>query len=229
MDPARLTDARDRRGRGRCARRGSAAQKRLGEDATHDWLLDLDADEVVTPELAEETAPCSAVCAAGARVRDEDGDRAADRRVWGHHYNLVDAATYDRRVIRQPDHANWDQFKVPPPSLSGASTPGWCTIPSATSPTWRTSSFQLRPRARHQAQAVPVATRRCCAVLFPEPLYPPRFWRVGWSDGRRQHRRTWALAGRNAGDSPAPAPLSAGRVKRLPPPRLGSSAAKALL
>ena len=33
---------------------GNGAQKRVGEEAaSHDWLLDLDADEIVTPELAE--------------------------------------------------------------------------------------------------------------------------------------------------------------------------------
>lgn len=34
---------------------GNGKQKRVGEDAAlHDWVLDLDADEVVSPELAEE-------------------------------------------------------------------------------------------------------------------------------------------------------------------------------
>ncbi|MDE0174814.1 MAG: hypothetical protein OYH76_21890 [Defluviicoccus sp.] len=34
---------------------GGGPQKRVGEDACgHDWLLDLDADEVVTNELAED-------------------------------------------------------------------------------------------------------------------------------------------------------------------------------
>ena len=34
---------------------GGGKQKRLGEEATkHNWLLDLDADEIITPELAQE-------------------------------------------------------------------------------------------------------------------------------------------------------------------------------
>lgn len=94
---------------------GGGKQKRLGEDAcTHDWLLDLDADEIVTPELAAEI-----------RALFENGEPTAPvyevmmatvppvGKAW-FNYNLVDRRKlYDRRVIRQPDHANWDQIKTP--------------------------------------------------------------------------------------------------------------------
>lgn len=94
---------------------GGGKQKRLGEDAcTHDWLLDLDADEVVTPELAEEIRALFAGGAPPAPVYEMKMAPAPPiGGVWLD-YNLVDRRKlYDRRVIRQPDHANWDQFKVP--------------------------------------------------------------------------------------------------------------------
>lgn len=94
---------------------GGGKQKRLGEDAcVHDWLLDLDADEVVTPELAEEIRgyfangePATPVFEMNMATSPPVGP------VWWT-YNLVDRRKlYDRRAVRQPDHANWDQFKVP--------------------------------------------------------------------------------------------------------------------
>jgi glycosyltransferase involved in cell wall biosynthesis len=95
---------------------GGGKQKRVGEDAaTHDWLLDLDADEIVTPELAEEIAalfdsgapPPAPVYELMMATSPPVGP------VW-RTFNLVDRRKlYDRRVVRQPDHANWDQFKVP--------------------------------------------------------------------------------------------------------------------
>lgn len=95
---------------------GGGKQKRVGEDAaSNDWLLDLDADEIVTPELAEEIRaafangePKTPVFEMNMATSPPVGE------VWLT-YNLVDRRKlYDRRVVRQPDHANWDQFKVPP-------------------------------------------------------------------------------------------------------------------
>ncbi len=94
---------------------GGGRQKRLGEDAcVHDWLLDLDADEVLTPELADEIRahfltgePTVSVFEMNMATSPPVGE------VW-RTYNLVDRRKlYDRRAIRQPDHPNWDQFKVP--------------------------------------------------------------------------------------------------------------------
>ncbi len=94
---------------------GWGKQKRLGEEAcAHNWVLDLDADEVVTAALAEEI-----------RALFEDGEPPYPvyqlmmatappvGRPWMT-YNLVDRRKlYDRRVIRAPDHAMSDQFKIP--------------------------------------------------------------------------------------------------------------------
>jgi glycosyltransferase involved in cell wall biosynthesis len=100
----------------RAAWLGGGKQKRIGEDAArHDWLLDLDADEIVTPELGAEIRalfgggepPCPVYEMMMATVPPVG-------KPWLE-YNLADRRKlYDRRVVRQPDHANWDQFKVPP-------------------------------------------------------------------------------------------------------------------
>jgi glycosyltransferase involved in cell wall biosynthesis len=94
---------------------GGGKQKRLGEDAcTHDWLLDLDADEIVTPELAGEI---KALFESGAPERPVYQVMMATAPpvgpVW-RYFNLVDRRKlYDRRVIRAPDHPNYDQFEAP--------------------------------------------------------------------------------------------------------------------
>jgi len=99
---------------------GNGFQKRVGEDAAqHDWLLDLDADEVVTPELAREI-------------------KAVFSQISKHHLYELTLVTvppfgkpwwsfklahriklYDRRFIRIPAHAAWDQFQVPPDTNVG--------------------------------------------------------------------------------------------------------------
>lgn len=95
---------------------GGGRQKRVAEDAcVHDWLLDLDADEIVTPELAQEIRE---LFGAGEPPEPIYEMKLATSppvgAVWSA-FNLVERRKlYDRRVIRQPDHPNWDQFKVPP-------------------------------------------------------------------------------------------------------------------
>lgn len=94
---------------------GGGHQKRVGEDAcSHDWLLDLDADELVTEELAKEIGNLFA-----------DGEPTAD--VYGIALTFVDPSgrvwrraraprrnkLYDRRKVRQPAHGAWDQFRIP--------------------------------------------------------------------------------------------------------------------
>ncbi|MBY0564521.1 MAG: glycosyltransferase family 2 protein [Hyphomonadaceae bacterium] len=94
---------------------GGGKQKRIAEDAArNDWLLDLDADEVVTPELAREIGalfengePDSQVYELMMATCPPVGAPWLD-------FNLVDRRKlYNRRAIRQPDHANWDQFQTP--------------------------------------------------------------------------------------------------------------------
>ncbi len=94
---------------------GGGKQKRLGEDAAqHDWLLDLDADEIITPELAAEIAALFASGEPSAPIYQMMMATAPPVGEPWRDFNLVDRRKlYDRRVVRAPDHANWDQFQVP--------------------------------------------------------------------------------------------------------------------
>jgi len=94
---------------------GNGRQKRAAEDAArHDWLLDLDADEIVTPALAAEII---ALFASG------DPDTPIYRtdlalvppvgKPWLTFGLQKRHKLYDRRVVRQPDHEAWDQFDIP--------------------------------------------------------------------------------------------------------------------
>jgi glycosyltransferase involved in cell wall biosynthesis len=94
---------------------GNGRQKRVGEEAArHDWLLDLDADEVVTPALAAEI-----------RRLFESGPQRAMYEVtmvtvppfgkpWRRFKLARRIKLYDRTRVRMPDHAAWDQFEAPP-------------------------------------------------------------------------------------------------------------------
>jgi glycosyltransferase involved in cell wall biosynthesis len=82
---------------------GFGPQKRYAEDrATHDWILSLDADEVVTPELAQEIAAlmCSPDDLLPAyRFRQVMVYPGHDRpRLWADSHNYV--RLYDRRRVR---------------------------------------------------------------------------------------------------------------------------------
>ena len=94
---------------------GGGRQKRVGEDAcSENWLLDLDADEVVTAELADEI-----------RALFENGDPDSDvyslplvyvdpaGRVWRRARAPRRAKLYHRRKVRMPAHGAWDQLNIP--------------------------------------------------------------------------------------------------------------------
>lgn len=94
---------------------GSGRQKRFAEDqCTHDWLLDIDADEIVTSALA-----------ANIQQQFRSGEPETDMyelavalippigRPWlrfGHAHRIK---LYNRQIVRAPDHIAWDQFRVP--------------------------------------------------------------------------------------------------------------------
>ena len=94
---------------------GGGHQKRVGEDAcSHDWLLDLDADELVTEELAQEIRglfegdrPDADVYRLALMNVDPAG------RVWRKARAARRAKLYDRRKVRMPAHGAWDQFTIP--------------------------------------------------------------------------------------------------------------------
>jgi glycosyltransferase involved in cell wall biosynthesis len=93
---------------------GNGKQKRVGEDAArHDWLLDLDADEIVSAELAAEirelfqNTPPHKMYALKLVTVPPFGEPW-----WGfklsHRIKL-----YNKQHIRMPEHAAWDQFEPP--------------------------------------------------------------------------------------------------------------------
>lgn len=93
---------------------GNGHQKRFGEQAcSHDMVLDLDADEIVSPELAQEIE--------AALSRDVIAPIYALKLVtvpptgkaWSNHAIAYRNKLYDRRVVQAPAHAAWDQFEVP--------------------------------------------------------------------------------------------------------------------
>lgn len=94
---------------------GNGHQKRVGEArCRHHFVLDLDADEVITADLRDEIA---ALWASGgpkfavyrvplvmvSPVTGLPASYTTDRR----------CKLYDKRVVRAPAHAVWDQFDVP--------------------------------------------------------------------------------------------------------------------
>ena len=94
---------------------GNGGQKRAGEDlARHDWLLDLDADEVVTPEFAQEV---QTLFAAGeppfAVYNTQLVSVPAVGKPWYGFGQPVRHKLYNKSKIRIPDHEAWDQFDIP--------------------------------------------------------------------------------------------------------------------
>ncbi|HWE22026.1 MAG TPA: glycosyltransferase family 2 protein [Hyphomicrobiaceae bacterium] len=94
---------------------GRGRQKRFAEEqCRNDYLLDLDADEVVSPELGAEIRalfangpPAFPVYELKLVIVPPVG------KPW---WNVAVAhrrKLYDRRVVRQPDHLAWDQFELP--------------------------------------------------------------------------------------------------------------------
>ncbi len=94
---------------------GNGKQKRVGErEAQYDWLLDLDADEVVSDALAQSIRdvfdtdpPLSALYSLNVTTVPPIGGP------W-HGYGGADRVKiYNKTFIRIPDHKAWDQFDVP--------------------------------------------------------------------------------------------------------------------
>lgn len=101
---------------------GNGRQKRFAEDrCRHDWLLDLDADEVVTPELATEIRALFANGEPSCRVyRTPVAIAPPIGRPWTGFGGVIRCKLYDRRILRAPDHAAWDQFAIPAGMRAGA-------------------------------------------------------------------------------------------------------------
>lgn len=93
---------------------GQGLQKRVGEEAARfDWLLDLDADEVLSEELIEEIrrlfarGPEAPVYALPLVLCPPDGPP------W-HGFSIAwRNKLYDRRRVRMPEHRRYDQLELP--------------------------------------------------------------------------------------------------------------------
>lgn len=102
--------------------RGNGHQKRVAEDlCKHHWLLDLDADEIVTPALALEISalfqngePPHKIYRTMLALVPPAGP------VWRDFGLQTRHKLYDRRYIRMPAHEAWDQFEIPDGANVGA-------------------------------------------------------------------------------------------------------------
>jgi glycosyltransferase involved in cell wall biosynthesis len=151
---------------------GNGRQKRFAEEqCRHDFLLDLDGDEVVSPALAEEIRalfsggrPPLSIYLLELVMVPPTG------RPWHGFWLARRAKLYDRRVVRAPDHKAWDQFVVPPGVEVGClSAPllhySFRDITHLVAKLNRTST--VRATETHRRGRLAVAAR----VLFAFPVY----------------------------------------------------------
>jgi glycosyltransferase involved in cell wall biosynthesis len=94
---------------------GNGRQKRFAEaQCRHDYLLDLDADEVLSPELGEEIRALFRAGSAPLPVYQLQLVMVPPTgEPWLGCWRARRNKLYDRRIVRAPDHKAWDQFKVP--------------------------------------------------------------------------------------------------------------------
>ena len=94
---------------------GNGSQKRAGEDAAaHDWILDIDADEVVSDELADEIrAAFKTPPATDALFSLNVATAPPFGKPWIGFGGARRVKLYNKTHIRQPDHAAWDQLQIP--------------------------------------------------------------------------------------------------------------------
>ncbi len=93
---------------------GNGYQKRIAEEhCVNDWLLDLDADEVVSDDLAEEINALFAGGEPGHHVyRLSMALVTPQGEIWHTEVQSKRAKLYDRRYHRMPEHRAWDQLKL---------------------------------------------------------------------------------------------------------------------
>jgi glycosyltransferase involved in cell wall biosynthesis len=94
---------------------GNGRQKRFAEDqCRNDYLLDLDADEILSPALREEIR---ALFKGGRTPLPINLLKLVmvtpTGKPWHGFWLAHRAKLYDRRVVRAPDHKAWDQFEIP--------------------------------------------------------------------------------------------------------------------
>lgn len=100
---------------------GNGRQKRFAEEqCRNDWLLDLDADEIVSPALASEIRSLFAKGTPPFQVyRTPVAIAPPQGRPWVGFGGVIRHKLYDRRRFRAPDHPAWDQFDIPATEKAG--------------------------------------------------------------------------------------------------------------
>lgn len=101
---------------------GNGKQKRFAEEqCRHDWLLDLDADEILSPALAAEIRSVFSNGDPAFRIyRTPVAIAPPFGKPWVGFGGVVRHKLYDRRHVRAPDHGAWDQFEIPKDAKVGA-------------------------------------------------------------------------------------------------------------
>ena len=101
--------------------RGNGGQKRAAEEmCSHAWLLDLDADEIVSDALADEIKALFASGEPPHRVYKLPLVLVSPvGGTWKRAYVRFRAKLYDVRALRMPDHKAWDQLSIPPEMAAG--------------------------------------------------------------------------------------------------------------
>jgi glycosyltransferase involved in cell wall biosynthesis len=94
---------------------GNGRQKRFAEDqCRNDYLLDLDADEVLSPALREEIRALFSAGPAPLPIYLLELVMVPPTgKPWHGCWLAHRTKLYDRRVVRAPDHKAWDQFEIP--------------------------------------------------------------------------------------------------------------------
>jgi len=93
---------------------GNGSQKRAGEEAAkHDWILDIDADEVVSDTLADEIRKAFETSPAPETLFSLNVATAPPfGKPWIGFGGARRVKLYNKTHIRQPDHAAWDQLQI---------------------------------------------------------------------------------------------------------------------
>ena len=151
---------------------GNGTQKRVGEDAAlYDWVLDLDADEIVTPDFAAEVATLFANGAPPHAVYFTPlVNVPAVGKPWHGFGGAIRHKLYDKTRIRIPDHAAWDQFKIPADMKKGRlKAPLLHYVFDSAELLITKLNKNSSTRARHlEAKSVPSLVIR---ILFGFPIY----------------------------------------------------------
>lgn len=165
---------------------GYGSQKRVGEEnARYDWVLDLDADEIVSHEMADEIRK---VFEAG--PPKPIAYRIRQTQVFPSGFFHPDMATslrmkfYNRTKIRMPESAVWDQFDLPKgekaPVLDGALWHfGFNTFSSLSRKQESATTHYMKGISKKSLRSLSYRILFCFPVYFFKKLLLQGGWRGG--------------------------------------------------